>query len=175
MSSVLAAGCSAPVVAKFSASTRRAVSRKSVVVRAQKQVDVSRREAAAGVAAVSSLLVAQPALAFLGFGENKAEIYEKETADILKQVNEVVNLDRDDPNKEQRINDVRKATNQWVAKYRRDDTFAGRPSYSNTYSVLNALAGHYNSFGLDAPFPKKRLSRMEKELSDAEKFLSRGR
>lgn len=33
---------------------------------------------------------------------------------------------------------------------------------SNTYSALNALAGHYNSFGATAPIPKKRLERLTK-------------
>jgi len=33
---------------------------------------------------------------------------------------------------------------------------------SNTYSALNALAGHYNSFGATAPIPKKRLERLSK-------------
>lgn len=32
----------------------------------------------------------------------------------------------------------------------------------NTYSALNALAGHYNSFGPTAPIPKKRLDRLQK-------------
>lgn len=32
----------------------------------------------------------------------------------------------------------------------------------NTYSALNAIAGHYNSFGADAPLPKKRLERVQK-------------
>jgi photosystem II Psb27 protein len=62
-----------------------------------------------------------------------------------------------------------------VAKYRRDDRFAGKPSYGNMYSVLNAISGHYNSFGPEAPIPKKRLERINKELSDAEKLLSRNR
>jgi hypothetical protein len=33
---------------------------------------------------------------------------------------------------------------------------------SNTYTVLNALAGHFNSFGPSAPIPKKRLDRIVK-------------
>ena len=64
---------------------------------------------------------------------------------------------------------------RWVAKYRRDDRFAGKPSYSNMYSVLNAISGHYNSFGPEAPIPKKRLERINKELVDAEKLLARNR
>lgn len=31
-----------------------------------------------------------------------------------------------------------------------------------TYSILNALAGHFNSFGPTTPIPKKRLERIEK-------------
>jgi photosystem II Psb27 protein len=67
------------------------------------------------------------------------------------------------------------AVRRWVAKYRRDDRFAGKPSYSNMYSVLNAISGHYNSFGPEAPIPKKRLDRITKELADAEKLLARDR
>jgi hypothetical protein len=47
--------------------------------------------------------------------------------------------------------------------------------HSNTYSAINALAGHYNSFGTQAPVPKKRLERLTKELNDAELLLSRDR
>jgi len=70
---------------------------------------------------------------------------------------------------------VRDDINTWVARYRRNTKYGGRPSYSNTYSVCNALAGHYNSFGNEAAIPKKRLERMVKELADAELLLSRGR
>ena len=45
----------------------------------------------------------------------------------------------------------------------------------NTYTALNALAGHFNSFGTTAPLPKKRLERINKELDDATKMLGRGR
>ncbi len=31
-----------------------------------------------------------------------------------------------------------------------------------TYAAVNALAGHYNSFGPTAPLPKKRLERLRK-------------
>ena len=45
----------------------------------------------------------------------------------------------------------------------------------NTYSALNPVAGHYNSFGADTPLPKKRFDRVVKELDDADKLLARGR
>ena len=40
--------------------------------------------------------------------------------------------------------------------------YAPPPHRSNTYSALNALAGHYNNFGTQAPIPKKRLERLVK-------------
>ena len=50
-------------------------------------------------------------------------------ANILKDVGAALSLDKGDPTKEDAMNNVRKETNAWVAKYRRDNKFAGRPSY----------------------------------------------
>lgn len=70
---------------------------------------------------------------------------------------------------------MRKVTNDWVAKYRRNGSFTGRASYGNTYSALNAVAGHYNNFGTKYQMPAKRAERALKELDDAELLLERGR
>ena len=48
---------------------------------------------------------------------------------VLKAVSSAISLAKDEPGKEEVISSVRKQTNEWVAKYRRDSTFAGRPSY----------------------------------------------
>lgn len=151
-----------------------------VVVKASLgEVDVSRRQMAAAGAAVlaASLFKAQPAQAFLGIGEGAArdEAYKNDTTAILAEVNGALGMERDDPSRDDKVNQIRKDINSWVAKYRRDDKFSGRPSFSNTYSAINALAGHYNSFGTQAPIPKKRLDRLTKELVDAEALLARNR
>lgn len=151
---------------------------RSVAVRASKDIAGSRREAlAAGSVVLAGLFSAAPAQAFLGFGEGEAReaAYKEETSAILGKVNTVLALDKDDPAKEDSVKALRKDINSWVAKYRRDDKFSGKPSYGNTYSALNALAGHYNSFGATAPIPKKRLERLTKELADAELLLTRNR
>lgn len=96
-------------------------------------------------------------------------------ASVITAVRAALALDRDDPGREAAVAGVRGATNDWVAKYRRDQSFSGKLSYGNTYSALNAVAGHINSFGADVPLPKKRLDRVTKELDDAEKLLARGR
>lgn len=86
-----------------------------------------------------------------------------------------VALAKDAPNREEDLKAVRSQTNDWVARYRRNGNFAGRPSFSNTYTALNALSGHLNSFGYKSAIPAKRLDRMVKELNDASTQLARGR
>ncbi|KAF8072575.1 poc1a [Scenedesmus sp. PABB004] len=145
--------------------SRPRVSRAAVVVRAAKpDATASRREAVAAAVFAGVLAQVAPAQAFLGFGEGKAreEAYVSETTAILGKVNTVLALDKDDPTKEESVKALRKDINAWVARYRRDASFSGKPSYGNTYSALNALAGHYNSFGATAPIPKKRLDRLSK-------------
>ena len=73
------------------------------------------------------------------------------------------------------VESVRNESNKWVAKYRRQSNFNGRPSYGNTYSAINAVLGHYNNFGSGTLFPKRRLERVVKEVDDAGRALSRGR
>ena len=58
--------------------------------------------------------------------------------------------------------DLKKQMNEWTSKYRTNGKVGGRPSFSNLYSAVNALAGHWNSFGADAPVPKKRYARIAK-------------
>ena len=41
--------------------------------------------------------------------------------------------------------------------------------------ALNAVAGHYNSFGTKYPLPPKRLTRVNKELAFASKAIAAGK
>ena len=125
----------------------------------QVDAPLSRRSVASVLVAGLALLDARPASAFLGFGEaSKEDVYKEETvrlsarvrlapgasavwsgadgrlgagaqSTVLKAVGSAISLGKDDPGKEESVNTVRKQTNAWVAKYRRDSTFAGRPSY----------------------------------------------
>ena len=73
------------------------------------------------------------------------------------------------------VDSVRTESNKWVAKYRRQSNYQGRPSYGNPYSAINAILGHYNNFGANPLFPKRRLERVVKEVDDAGRALGRGR
>lgn len=137
----------------------------------------SRREAVGALAAVVSVLAATPAHAFLGIGEGETEndTYIEDTKLVLGKVEAFLAVDKDDPKRDDVVTDLRNEINTWVAKYRRRGNFTGRPSFGVSYTILNALAGSFNSFGNNAPLPKKRLERINKELVDANRLLARGR
>jgi hypothetical protein len=50
-------------------------------------------------------------------------------AQVLQLVTGALTLEKDAEDRDERIAEVRKTINTWVAKYRRNDKFAGRPSY----------------------------------------------
>ncbi|QCE09649.1 photosystem II repair protein PSB27-H1, chloroplastic [Vigna unguiculata] len=118
---------------------------------------------------VSSVLPLAPALA------SSDEEYVKETEDVINKVRTTITLDKNDPNVATAVADLRESSNSWVAKYRREKALLGRASFRDMYSALNAVSGHYISFGPTAPIPTKRRARILEEVDTAEKALLRGR
>ncbi|KAE8662305.1 Photosystem II repair protein PSB27-H1 [Hibiscus syriacus] len=119
---------------------------------------------------LSSLLpVTQPALAA------DDEEYVKETSDVINKVRSTISMDKNDPKVATAVAELRDTSNSWVAKYRREKSLLGRASFREIYSALNAVSGHYISFGPTAPIPAKRKARILEEMDTAEKALSRGR
>ncbi|CAI5983325.1 unnamed protein product [Closterium sp. NIES-64] len=132
---------------------------------------VSRRTISlAGVASLAAVLSA-PGLALADFEED----YVKATTNVIERVRYTLGLARDDPARSEAVSELRELSNTWVARYRREKSVAGRPSFSNMYSVLNAISGHYISFGPTYPIPKKRLDRIVEEVDISERALARGR
>lgn len=132
---------------------------------------VSRRDVAVlGLVASIGALSGGVALA-----DDADEDYKRETLDVIEQVKTTLALEKTDPAKVPAVAKLRQAGNEWVAKYRKSKKVAGRPSFSNMYSVVNAISGHFVSFGATYPIPAKRKDRILDEVKDAEKALSRGR
>jgi photosystem II Psb27 protein len=125
----------------------------------------------AGLLLVAASLVVEAGEALADGGED----YKNETQQVIDQVKATLELEKTDPRKADAVASLRLISNDWVAKYRRDKKVAGKPSFSNMYSVVNAIAGHYISFGPTYPIPVKRKDRILDEVKDAEKALSRGR
>lgn len=124
---------------------------------------------AAGVLLSSSAVLTPPALA------SSDEEYTNETSEVINKVRSTINMDKSDPNVAAAVAELREAANSWVAKYRREKDLLGRPSFRDVYSALNAVSGHYISFGPTAPIPAKRKARILEEMDTAEKALLRGR
>ncbi|KAL0338906.1 UNVERIFIED_CONTAM: Photosystem II repair protein PSB27-H1, chloroplastic [Sesamum angustifolium] len=103
------------------------------------------------------------------------EEYVKETEEVINKVRTTITLDKNDPNVATAVAELRETSNSWVAKYRREKALLGRASFRDMYSALNAVSGHYISFGPTAPIPAKRKQRILEEMDTAEKALLRGR
>eukprot|EP00252_Welwitschia_mirabilis_P021598 TRINITY_DN557_c0_g1_i1.p1 TRINITY_DN557_c0_g1~~TRINITY_DN557_c0_g1_i1.p1 ORF type:complete len:204 (+),score=41.96 TRINITY_DN557_c0_g1_i1:61-612(+) len=130
----------------------------------------SRRELTS-MGLVSAMVVGMPFVAKAGLEEE----YAKDTTDVIAQVRSTMEMNKSDPGAGKAVADLRESSNNWVAKYRREKKLAGKPSFSNMYSVLNAISGHYISFGPTTPIPSKRKARILEEVDIAEKALSKGR
>lgn len=103
------------------------------------------------------------------------EEYVKETEEVINKVKKTITMDRNDPNVADAVAELRDTSNSWVAKYRREKALLARASFRDMYSALNAVSGHYISFGPTAPIPAKRRARILEEVEVAEKALQRGR
>ncbi|KAG5545382.1 hypothetical protein RHGRI_017756 [Rhododendron griersonianum] len=125
--------------------------------------------AAAGILSPSFLLPATLARA----AEN--EEYVKDAEEVISKIRNTINMDKTDPNVPAAVAELREASNSWVAKYRKEKDLLGRASFRDIYSALNAVSGHYISFGPTAPLPAKRKARILQEMETAEKALVRGR
>ena len=132
---------------------------------------VSRRTASQAALFATLAALATPLPARADF----IETYREETKDVIERVKSTLSLERGDPAASDAVDALRVLSNDWVAKYRREKAVAGKPSFSNMYSALNAISGHYISFGNGYPIPKKRAQRILEEVNDAERALTRGR
>ncbi|KAK4714336.1 hypothetical protein R3W88_020243 [Solanum pinnatisectum] len=103
------------------------------------------------------------------------EEYVKEASEVIQKVRSTLNMDKGDPNIADSVAELREVSNYWVAKYRREKALLGRASFRDIYSALNAVSGHYVSFGPTTPIPAKRKVRILEEMDTAEKALQRGR
>ncbi|RLN39909.1 hypothetical protein C2845_PM01G14140 [Panicum miliaceum] len=139
-------------------------------------VSAGRRDVLAGTglggAAALLLLALGPAC---GAARAADEEYVSETKEVIGKVRSTISMDKSDPNVADAVAELRELSNSWVAKYRREKSLLGRPSFREMYSALNAVSGHYISFGPTAPIPAKRRARILEEMDTAEKALLRGR
>ncbi|TVU47171.1 hypothetical protein EJB05_06759, partial [Eragrostis curvula] len=171
-SPVPAAVLAAPSAATAAATAVKPLPRASAAAAANGG-STSRRDvlAGTGLSAALALVLAAAAPAARAADEE----YVSETKEVIGKVRSTISMDKADPNVADAVAELRELSNSWVAKYRREKNLLGRPSFREMYSALNAVSGHYISFGPTAPIPAKRRARILEEMDTAEKALLRGR
>lgn len=148
----------------------------SAALAASTTANVGARRREFGLSLVAGLpLLLVPAAAPPASMAASDEEYTRETSEVIGKVRATIAMERGDPNVATAVADLREASNSWVAKYRREKALLGRASFRDIYSALNAVSGHYISFGPTAPIPAKRKARILEEMDSAEKALQRGR
>eukprot|EP00899_Mesostigma_viride_P004241 jgi/Mesvir1/13818/Mv15971-RA.1 len=161
--------------AELRSSPRAPVPCRPAVVRATCSMaqpeDVTMTRRAAVMGGLSACLFAASPV----FAADINDVYKEQTLNIISEANNVIGLDKADPTREKSIEVLRKDINTWVAKYRREKRTSGKKSFGLVYSALNALQGHYTSFGVRAPLPAKRKDRIVMELNEAVSDIGRGR
>ena len=84
-------------------------------------------------------------------------------------------MDRGAPEFEVIAKGVKDEMTEFVSYYRRFGNVAGKPSFSNLYTAINVLAGHYTSYGTKFPVPEKRRKRLLQEYNEIEKNIRKSR
>ncbi|CAH8320378.1 unnamed protein product [Eruca vesicaria subsp. sativa] len=125
--------------------------------------------------AASTLILTQFLAPSPASAAEEDEEYVKDTSAVISKVRTTLSMERTDPNVADTVAELREASNSWVAKYRKEKALLGKASFRDMYAALNAVSGHYVSFGPTAPIPAKRKARILEEMETAEKALSRGR
>ncbi|CAM9784494.1 unnamed protein product [Scytosiphon promiscuus] len=101
--------------------------------------------------------------------------YYPDAAKMVKHMRYCTNMEKGDPNMADIANNCKKEMVEFVSNYRRSDNINGKLSYSNLYTSISVLAGHYASYGPKFPVPEKRRKRLLQEYTDIERAIKRQR
>jgi len=99
--------------------------------------------------------------------------YRQDTLTLISSLREAIALEEGTPEKAAAQAAARQNINDFIARYRRDDSTAALPSFTTMSTALNALAGHYSNYG-NRPLSGKLKDRLEQEFTQVEAALSRG-
>lgn len=99
--------------------------------------------------------------------------YQKETLELVVEVEAVLALDIYDLTRESRINQLKKSGNTWCSKYAPGGS-AKTASGRAFYNAVNQLIGHYNANGI-APLPPSRQEVVIANLTKTRELIAEGR
>lgn len=98
--------------------------------------------------------------------------YRQDTLDLINSLRTSIELPEETPEKRAALLDSRAKINDFVSRYRRNNSVAGLRSFTTLSTALNNLAGHYSSYP-NRPLPEKLKKRLDQEFRQVEMALKR--
>jgi photosystem II Psb27 protein len=99
--------------------------------------------------------------------------YRQDTLTLLQNLRAAIELPEDAPEKPEAQAQARQAINEFVSRYRRDNSVTNLSSFTTMRTALNSIAGHYSSYP-NRPLPQKLKNRLDQEFRQVESALKRG-
>lgn len=99
--------------------------------------------------------------------------YRQDTLTLLQNLRTAIELPEDAPEKPEAQAQARQAINEFVSRYRRDNSVTTLSSFTTMRTALNSIAGHYSSYP-NRPLPQKLKNRLDQEFRQVENALKRG-
>jgi photosystem II Psb27 protein len=99
--------------------------------------------------------------------------YRQDTLTLLQNLRTAIELPEDAPEKPEAQSQARQAINEFVSRYRRDNSVTHLSSFTTMRTALNSIAGHYSSYP-NRPLPQKLKNRLDQEFRQVESALKRG-
>lgn len=99
--------------------------------------------------------------------------YTQDTLTVIETLTTAIDLPNDADDKQEIQSLAKEQINDYISRYRRNDTSGGLRSFTTMQTALNALAGYYTSYG-NRPIPEKLKKRLKQEFKRAEIAIKRG-
>ncbi|MFM8526295.1 MAG: photosystem II protein Psb27 [Cyanobacteriota bacterium] len=99
--------------------------------------------------------------------------YVDDTVSVAQSILTTIAIDHDDPARPESETEARALINDYVSRYRPQSRVNGLASFTTMQTALNSLAAHYAGYA-NRPIPEALRTRLEKELTKAERTVVRG-
>jgi photosystem II Psb27 protein len=98
--------------------------------------------------------------------------YSQDTLKVIETLSTAIDLPNDAPDKAELQNQAREEINDYISRYRRNNSSGGLRSFTTMQTALNAIAGYYTAYG-SRPLPEKLKTRLKQEFKQVEIALKR--
>ncbi|NEQ98240.1 MAG: photosystem II protein Psb27 [Cyanothece sp. SIO2G6] len=99
--------------------------------------------------------------------------YTEDATTVIESLRTALNSPSGTPELAEAQAKAKQAINDFSGLYRREPSVQDKASFRTMQTALNALAGHYSSYG-KRPVPQKLRDRLEQEFKQIEASLRRG-